>query len=300
MESLILNVQKYSIHDGDGIRTTIFFKGCPLECKWCHNPESQSYQAEMLYNKEKCTACGRCVSKCPQNGIQEVDGRFPIPRDICTACASCVDYCFNSARERAGKTYSQEDLLKEIEKDKMFYEESGGGVTLSGGEVMTQNMQDLMAILKACDKKGYRINIDTCGYADFERFERVLPYVDTFLYDLKQMDDKKHIELTGKSNQIILDNLRKLSDKGAKIHIRIPLIEGLNTVDQDILAMAEFIQDLTISDLTLLPYHAIGKSKYDRIDVAYEGQDYAPPTEERLAEIQEIFAQYKIQAKLNN
>ena len=300
MESLILNVQKYSIHDGDGIRTTIFFKGCPLECKWCHNPESQSYQAEMLYNKEKCTACGRCVSKCPQNGIQEVDGRFPIPRDICTACASCVDYCFNSARERAGKTYSQEDLLKEIEKDKMFYEESGGGVTLSGGEVMTQNMQDLMAILKACDKQGYRVNIDTCGYADFERFERVLPYVDTFLYDLKQMDDKKHIELTGKSNQIILDNLRKLSDKGAKIHIRIPLIEGLNTVDQDILAMAEFIQDLTISDLTLLPYHAIGKSKYDRIDVAYEGQDYAPPTEERLAEIQEIFAQYKIQAKLNN
>lgn len=300
MESLILNVQKYSIHDGDGIRTTIFFKGCPLECKWCHNPESQSYQAEMLYNKEKCTACGRCVSKCPQNGIQEVDGRFPIPRDICTACASCVDYCFNSARERAGKTYSQEDLLKEIEKDKMFYEESGGGVTLSGGEVMTQNMQDLMAILKACDKKGYRVNIDTCGYADFERFEKVLPYVDTFLYDLKQMDDKKHIELTGKSNQIILDNLRKLSDKGAKIHIRIPLIEGLNTVDQDILAMAEFIQDLTISDLTLLPYHAIGKSKYDRIDVAYEGQDYAPPTEERLAEIQEIFAQYKIQAKLNN
>ena len=300
MESLVLNIQKYSIHDGEGIRTTVFFKGCPLECKWCHNPESQAYHAEMMYNKEKCTGCARCVDKCPQKGIKAVEGLFPIPREICDACEACADYCLSSAREKVGKAYTQEMLLKEIEKDKMFYEESGGGVTLSGGEVMTQNMDYLLKILKACDRKGYRVNIDTCGYADFERFEKVLPYVDTFLYDIKQMDDTKHIALTGKSNKRILENLKKLSDTGAKIHIRLPLIEGLNTSDADITAIAEFVKNLKITALTLLPYHAIGNSKYERIDMVYEGEAYTPPTKERLTEIQAIFNRYKIQASLNN
>lgn len=298
MKSLVLNIQKYSIHDGEGIRTTVFFKGCPLECKWCHNPESQSYEAMMMYNQEKCTACGRCTNKCPQNGIKVLNGRFPVPRDLCTACETCADFCLNSAREKAGTAYTLEELIKEIEKDKMFYEESGGGVTLSGGEVMTQNMDDIMGILKICDKKGYRVNIDTCGYADFERFEKVLPYVDTFLYDIKHMDDEKHLELTGKGNKKILDNLTKLSERNAKIHIRIPLIEGINTSDTDVEQMAEFISSIKITDLSLLPYHSIGDSKYERIDKEYEGKDYRAPTEDRLNELKNIFKNYNIDAKI--
>lgn len=298
MDSLILNIQKYSIHDGDGIRTTVFFKGCPLECKWCHNPESQDYKPAIMYNKEKCTSCGRCSTKCPQEGIRLVDNLFPVPRDLCTACEACVDQCFNEAREIAGKPYSQEELMKEIEKDKMFYEESGGGVTLSGGEVMTQDLDYLLGILKSCDKKGYRVNIDTCGYASYDRFEKILPYVDTFLYDLKHMDDEKHRVLTGKGNQLILENLKKLHEANAKIHIRIPLIEGINTSDEEITDMAEFVKDIKITKLSLLPYHAIGNSKYERIDMDYEGTDYQAPTEERLEELQAIFKKYHIEAKI--
>lgn len=298
MNNLIINIQKYSIHDGNGIRTTVFFKGCPLECTWCHNPESQSYSAAMMYNSEKCTGCGRCAQVCPQKGIVATDGLFPVPRDLCDACDTCADFCLNSAREKAGQAYTQEELMKELEKDKMFYEESGGGITLSGGEVMTQDMDYLMGILKTCHKKGYSVNIDTCGHADYSRFERVLPYVDTFLYDIKHMDNDKHKELTGLGNELILSNLKKLNQAGAKIHLRIPLIEGLNTSDEDITDMAEFIKDLKIVKLSLLEYHSIGNSKYDRIDMEYQGKDYKAPTQERLKQIKNIFENYHIDTKI--
>lgn len=298
MDSLIINIQKYSIHDGKGIRTTVFFKGCPLECSWCHNPESQAYQSSMMYNKEKCTSCGRCLNLCPHGAVQLKDGFFIVSRELCVSCGDCVDCCFNEAKEIAGKHYSQEELMREIEKDKMFYEESGGGVTLSGGEVMTQDLDYLLGILRSCEKKGYSVNIDTCGYADYEKFKAVLPYVDTFLYDIKHMNEEKHIELTGKSNQLILDNLRRLNEDGAKIHIRIPLIAPLNTDDQDLIEMAEFVKDIKITELSLLPYHSIGESKYERIDLEYQGQDFSAPSQERLEEIRMIFKNYNIDAKI--
>lgn len=298
MEHLILDIQKYSIHNGEGIRTTVFFKGCPLECKWCHNPESQSYQAEIMYNKDKCLSCRRCVEKCPQQGIVEKDGFYPVPRDKCDACATCVENCFYGAREKAGKFYTVDQVMKEIEKDKMFYEASKGGVTLSGGEVMTQNMDFILQILKRCDRMGYNVNIDTCGYSSFERFEKVLPYVDTFLYDLKHIDPEQHRKLTGKDNILILNNLKKLSDKKAKIHIRIPLIVGANADDENIEGIAEFIKDLNIEMVSLLPYHAIGEGKYDRIDMAYEGCDYSAPSDERMAELTKIFEGKNIAVKI--
>ncbi len=298
MDSLILNIQKYSIHDGEGIRTTIFFKGCPLECIWCHNPESQSYQPEILYNKEKCVACRRCEADCPQRGIVEKDGFYPVPRDLCNACATCVESCIYSAREKAGEPYTVERIMKEIEKDKMFYEQSHGGVTLSGGEVMSQDLDFVIRILKKCDRLGYRVNIDTCGYASFDRFQAVLPYVDTFLYDIKHMDPEKHRELTGKSNELILENLSKLSEQNAKIHIRLPLIEHINTDDENIEATANFVKRLRPIMVSLLPYHSIGKSKYERIDMAYKGSDFEAPSEERLLELKNIFENKDIPVKI--
>ncbi|EHI55088.1 hypothetical protein HMPREF9333_01708 [Johnsonella ignava ATCC 51276] len=298
MEHLLLDIQKYSIHNGEGIRTTIFFKGCPLKCKWCHNPESQSYRAEIMYNKEKCVSCMRCLMKCPQKGIVEKDGFYPVPRDKCDACATCVDFCIYGAREKAGRLYSVDEVIKEIEKDKMFYEQSNGGVTLSGGEVMTQDINFILQILKRCDRMGYNVNIDTCGYSSFERFEKILPYVDTFLYDIKHIDPDKHRLLTGKDNVLILDNLKKLNDKNGKIHIRIPVIEGVNSDDENINGIADFIKDMNITMVSLLPYHAIGQGKYDRIDMEYEGTDFSAPGEERMLEIKNIFERKNIPVKI--
>ncbi|MDO4789265.1 MAG: glycyl-radical enzyme activating protein [Johnsonella sp.] len=298
MENLILDIQKYSIHNGEGIRTTIFFKGCPLECKWCHNPESKSYRAEIMYNKEKCASCMRCVLNCPQKGIVEKNGFFPVPRDLCDACGCCVEGCFYGAREKAGKQYSVDEIMKEIDKDKMFYEQSNGGVTLSGGEVMAQDAEFVLQILKRCSRMGYSVNIDTCGYASFERFEKILPYVDTFLYDLKHMDGEKHKELTGKDNRLILENLKKLSEKGAKIHIRVPVIEGVNSDDESIARMADFVKNLNITMLSLLPYHEVGKSKYERIDMKYEGENFCAPSAERMEELKHIFERKNIKVKI--
>lgn len=301
MDSLILNIQKYSIHDGEGIRTTVFFKGCPLNCIWCHNPESQSYAVEILYNQEKCTSCGRCAAYCPSGIIRVKEGAYPIPEKGCERCGNCVQQCFYGVREMLGKRYSVLELMRELDKDKMFYEESGGGVTLSGGEVMTQKMDYLMEILKKCHQKGYPVNIDTCGYSSFEHFRQVFPYVDTFLYDLKHMDEETHVRLTGVGNAMILDNLRKLSQLAIatkqagkpcpKINLRIPLIEGVNTGQEQIRRMIDFLSEIEVWQVNLLPYHKIGKSKYERIGKVYEGEHYKAPSESKLEEIQQIFTQ---------
>lgn len=298
MDSLVLNIQKYSIHDGEGIRTTLFFKGCPLACKWCHNPESQSYDAVILYNKEKCVSCSRCQSKCPQGAIVEKEGYFPVPREVCNSCEACVDSCIYGAKEKAGDLFTIDQIMKEIEKDKMFYEQSHGGVTLSGGEVMTQDLDFILDILKKCDKMGYRVNVDTCGYASFQRFEKIAPYVDTFLYDLKHMDPEQHLLLTGKDNKLILDNLTKLSQLGAKIHIRIPVIDQINSHEENFMAMADFLQDIQPMMVSLLPYHSIGKSKYDRIDMKYDGLDFEPPSEEKLQHLMTFFEMKNIPVKI--
>lgn len=298
MESLIFNIQKYSIHDGEGIRTTIFFKGCPMVCKWCHNPESQSYLAEVLYNEEKCSKCGNCIKKCPHDAIVYELSHVKTDRSICTLCETCMDYCVNNAREKVGKFYSLDEVMKEIEKDKMFYEESGGGVTLSGGEVMAQNMDYVLAILKKCQRMGYKVNIDTCGHAPFANFEKVMPYVDTFLYDIKHMDNDIHKDLTGQDNDLVLGNLRKLSDLGAKINIRMPLVEGLNSTDEHIDKVIEFLKSINISKINLLPYHNTGKSKYSRLDMTYEGDHYEAPSSQRLEELEQRFRKNNLIAKI--
>lgn len=285
MKNLVFNIQKYSIHDGDGIRTTVFFKGCPMTCKWCHNPESQSYRPSVLQNTEKCTSCKKCTVICQEGAITYEDGRVKTSEEKCKLCEKCIDGCINNAREIVGKYYSLDDIMKEIEKDKLFYEQSGGGITLSGGEIMTQDMDYIVKILKKCHRLGYRVNIDTCGHAKFENFEKILPYIDTFLYDIKHMDSDIHKELTGVGNELVLGNLRKLSENSAKINIRIPLVEGINSSEEHIGKIITFLKELKIYKINLLSYHNTGKSKYDRLNIAYEGDDYKAPSNERMEEI---------------
>ena len=289
----VFNIQKYSIHDGKGIRTTLFFKGCPLSCRWCHNPESQRFDPELMYYHERCTACGSCISVCPGQANSFVNDQMLVDRSRCTACCICSDFCLTGAREVAGRTYSLTELIYEAEKDRMFYEESGGGITLSGGEIMVQNMDFLEEFLGRLYKKGYRINIDTCGYAPYENFRRLLPYTDTFLYDIKLMNPDKHLAYTGTDNRLILENLIRLSEDGASINIRIPIIEGVNA---DSVFMEEVIHFLwshkiRTTGINLLPYHKTGQSKYENLDRSYEDSGMGVPATHKMELLRDILIQ---------
>lgn len=293
--ALVFNIQKFSIHDGPGIRTTVFFKGCPLACRWCHNPESQRYEKEIIVHSERCTRCGRCQKKCPGQALEVVEEKLVYHVNACTQCEKCVDTCYQNAREIVGKTYTVPELMIEIEKDRPFYEQSGGGVTLSGGEVMT-HIDFVEELVKNCKKQGISVAIDTCGYAPQESFMRIVEYVDVFLYDLKCMDNELHYYYTGQNNDLILKNLKNLSDCGANINLRLPLIEGVNTKDEHIEQVLDVIATLHIRDINLLPYHNMAMGKQGNLNSQYAAQAFSTPSDERLKEIQDKFikANYNI------
>ncbi len=289
--SLITSIQKYSIHDGDGIRTTVFFKGCGLRCVWCHNPETQSYKKQPLVHQDRCAGCGNCAEACPQKAIQIEEGKAQTDLNVCDACGTCTDYCYMNLREIVGKEYTVDALVKELRKDEMFYEESGGGVTLSGGEVMTQDMDYVEALCKKLKRLGITVTIDTCGYAPYDNFERLLPYVNTFLYDIKTMDTEVHKKFMGAGNELILKNLEKLSAAGARIYIRIPTIKGVNADDDSMKAITAYLQDkkISVAQVNLLPYHNTGSVKYNKIGLEYEGEELARPTNEEMEHFVELF-----------
>lgn len=290
----ITDIQKYSIHDGDGIRTTVFFKGCPLTCTWCHNPETQSYSRQLLFQAERCTGCGSCVKACPNKAISIKEGIAVTREDRCRQCGVCLDYCLQNIRELSGRYYSVEELVREIEKDRAFYEQSGGGVTLSGGEVLAQDMDYLEELLSTLYRKGYRANIDTCGQVPFERMKIVLPYVHTFLYDVKLMDPALHKKYTGADNTLILENLVKLSGEGASLWIRIPVIGGVNDNRSNMEQTAEFLKEegILVKQINLLPYHNTGSGKYKRLNQDYKGETLHTPLTEDLESFAAVFKQY--------
>ncbi len=289
--SLITSIQKYSIHDGDGIRTTVFFKGCPLKCAWCHNPETQNYHKQPLVHQERCVGCGNCALACPHKAIHLENGKAETFFDLCEACGTCTDYCNLNLREIIGKEYTIDELVKELKKDEMFYEESGGGVTLSGGEVMTSDMNYVEALCKRLKRIGITITIDTCGYAPYENFERLLPYVHTFLYDIKCMDVETHKKYVGVDNTLILSNLERLNAAGARIYIRIPTIKGVNADDKSMAAIINYLQEkkMNVAKINLLPYHNTGSVKYEKIGLAYGGAEFSRPTEEEMQHFMELF-----------
>ena len=291
--SLITNVQKFSIHDGDGIRTSVFFKGCPLKCEWCHNPETQRFEKEMQCDKEKCVGCGTCAKVCPNGAISMENGKPEMKKDACTFCGKCVNFCPIGIREIIGREYSVKELIKELMKDQMFYEESGGVVTLSGGEVMAMDIDYILAIAKELKRQDVTLTIDTCGYVPYEKFQAILPYVHTFLYDVKVMDPKLHKKYIGVDNQLILDNLIRLAADGARIYIRIPTIKEVNGNEKNMKETIAFLKehDIHPAQINLLPYHDTGSGKYSKLDMEYKGTDLHAPEKEEMESFVRLFVE---------
>lgn len=288
----ITNIQKFSIHDGDGIRTTVFFKGCPLKCEWCHNPETQRFEKEMEVDGEKCTGCGTCASVCPNGAVRMTEDHRPAwdPK-ACTFCGKCENFCPAGVREIVGREYTVKELTKELMKDQMFYEESGGGVTFSGGEVMSMDMDFILAMAKELKRQDVTLTIDTCGYVPYERFEKILPYVNTFLYDVKVMDPELHKKYMGTDNKLILENLVRLSQDGARIYIRIPTIKEVNGNEENMKETIAFLKqhDIHPAGVNLLPYHDTGSGKYAKLDMEYKGTDLHAPDKEEMEALAALF-----------
>jgi pyruvate formate lyase activating enzyme len=263
---IIFDIKRYAIHDGPGIRTTIFFKGCPLSCPWCHNPEGLSGSPQLIHRKQRCIVCGACVDACPNSALTISDRGPSLERRNCRNCGQCVDVCPADAREIAGTSRSVEELIEFISKDIVFYDESGGGVTFSGGEPMLQ-YEFLFEILKACGRLGIHRALDTTGYCDTDHLLRIAEETDLFLFDIKMMDPERHRQHTGVSNQKIIRNIEQLAKKGLNITVRIPLLPGINDDHSNIDQVGHLIASLPgIDRVDILPYHRHGMEKYKNLE----------------------------------
>jgi len=270
LNGLISNVQRFSIEDGPGIRTTVFFKGCPLRCVWCHNPEGIFSQPELVWYDVRCIASRDCLGTCPEDALDLVPQGMIIDRQRCTACGDCVSACPSGALEIIGGKWTPEELFAELQKDAVFYETSGGGVTLSGGEPMVQD-DFVLAIASLCREGGIHLALDTCGTVTWERYEQVLPLVDLVLYDLKIFDPGRHQDSTGVENDLILENARRIAAAGIPMWIRTPVIPGYTADRANIAALGDFIAaDLpNVERWDLLAYTNLGQPKYHRLDRSY-------------------------------
>jgi pyruvate formate lyase activating enzyme len=265
---LIFNIQKYSIHDGPGIRTTVFFKGCPLTCPWCHNPESRGRQPFVYYDRDRCLGCEACVRACPEDALSRNGSGIVTDAARCKTHAACADACPAEARRLVGRRVTVDELLGEIERDRTFYEQSGGGVTFSGGEPLLQ-WKFLVDVLAACGKRGMHRAVDTTGYCEPEVLDRVAAETDLFLYDIKLMDPAQHRQLTGVPLEPILDNLSRLLARGAKVRIRVPLVPGV-TSDESIARTAALLASLPeVDGVNLLPYHRPAKDKHRKFGMPW-------------------------------
>ncbi|WIV12165.1 glycyl-radical enzyme activating protein [Proteiniborus sp. MB09-C3] len=282
IEGRVFNIMKYSIHDGPGIRTTVFLKGCPLSCWWCHNPESQEIKSELLLFPNRCISCKACIEACKQNAIKEVNGMVITSIKECVHCGECAKVCYAEARKMAGKVMTVDEVVSEILKDKDFFQQSKGGVTFSGGEPLMQP-RFLIALLKEMKRLEIHTIIDTCGFASKEIMEEVSQLTDLFLYDLKQMDSIKHEKYTGVPNRMILENLELLRDLNKEVIIRIPMIPRINDSKEDLEAFRDFIKTLpNVKMVNLLPYHRIGQEKYNRLGKSYRMLEVEEPTKEAM------------------
>lgn len=295
----VFNIQRFSIHDGPGIRTTVFLKGCPLRCLWCDNPESLQLEPQMVFWQERCIHCDVCLSICPQLALEvDAEGSRRWILERCDLCGRCVEECSAGALEQVGWPVTVAEVLAEVEADRRFYEQSGGGVTLSGGEPLTQ-APFTQALLQACHERGIHTAIETSGHGPWAVWLELLPHLDLVLYDLKELDPERHEVMTGVSNQLILDNLRWLVRTGKKVIVRRPVIPGYNDSPESIHALARFVQSLgTVEEIDLLPYHRFGRAKYERLGREYAIGDKPSLGEGDVAELEELVRSYGLRTKI--
>lgn len=291
------DIQGFSVHDGPGIRNTLFLKGCPLRCPWCHSPESQEFKVDLNYMEIKCSGiekCGKCIAACPEGAISKGTVKqsltdeshytvIAVDRDKCTECFKCTEVCSPKALYKCGTEYTVDEIIERVKKDIPFYKRSGGGVTISGGECLWQP-QFTLEVLKRCKAEGIHTAVDTTGYVDWKFLEPVIPYTDLFLYDLKKMDSELHKRVIGVPNELILENAKKIAAAGGKFQIRIPVIPVFNDSVKDFEAFGKFILELgdSVEVVQLLPYHNLGTVKWERLGRKGPVLEADPPSEELM------------------
>lgn len=289
LHATIFDIQKFSIHDGPGIRTIIFLKGCPLHCQWCANPESNNVQPELLFYPNYCIGCKACIKQCQSGAIKIINNIVTFDNSLCTGCLKCTEVCHSTARRISGKSMSIEEVLMEVEKDMVFYESSGGGITFSGGEPLLwpDFIQELSTIVKS---HGINTVIETCGYYPQDNFEVVKDVTDLVMFDIKFINDEKHIKYCGVSNRQILSNFEAIIQY-VPIIIRIPIIPGINDTPKDINSTIQFLTPYKniIKEINILPYHNLGISKYDALGRSYLLKDLVVPSKEDMKRIKKIF-----------
>jgi pyruvate formate lyase activating enzyme len=290
----IFNIQHYSIHDGPGIRTTVFFMGCPLRCLWCQNPESQGFQPVIFFDADKCVGCGQCVQACPEGAIQVIEGKSKTNRDQCKGHGNCIEVCLYEARSLMGRNATAGEVFEDVNSDAIFYQNSGGGVTISGGDPVAQP-DFAISILKLCREAGIHTAIETCGFAKWETLKALLDYTDLVLYDIKHMDAAIHKKYTAVSNEQILDNAKRIrAELKLPMLARLPTIPGYNDSLENMESAARFIAHELGNEVKvhLLPYHRLGETKYERMEINEGCIHIEPPSDERMEELKKMFESF--------
>jgi pyruvate formate lyase activating enzyme len=284
-KAVIFDIQRYSVHDGPGIRTVVFFKGCPLRCQWCQNPEALQRSPELGFLLERCIRSGNCERACPERAI--LSGAKRIDRTRCTLCGDCVETCYAEALKMIGEELGADELIAEVSRDRPFYEDSGGGVTLSGGEPLLQ-IDFAEEFCSRCREEGLSVVVETCGAVPFDSFRRILPFVDLFLFDVKAIDPSLHKTWTGANNQTILSNLERLADSGVPIVPRVPVIPSYTALPSNLNQIADRLEG-SFPEVHVLPYHRWGESKKEMIDSPQPPLHLDPPSREDMESAKEIF-----------
>ena len=297
----IWDIKKYAIHDGPGIRTTVFLKGCPLRCVWCCNPESQEFRTELLWIAENCDRCGRCLDTCPLQAVSEDEqGKKRIDWSRCDLCGRCLSACPNGALRLMGRQVTVNEVLREVTRDAVFYQRSGGGLTLTGGEPSAQPefAAELLRRYKTVEG-GRHTTVETCGFADWTAFSRLLEYTDLVLYDIKHMDPECHLKLTGVDHELILGNARRIAGSGRRLVIRFPLVPGINDHEDNVRSTAAFARSLAgVEEIDILPYHRLGEPKYSRLGRESTLKGTPSPNARRLNEIAALIESYGLHVKI--